>query len=42
MVMVYRLYAASFVSCFVHTLRLVGMTFNNICRLKKISYERRV
>jgi hypothetical protein len=29
-VMVYRLYAAPFVSCFVHTPRLAGMTFNNI------------
>ena len=33
--MVYRLYAAPFVSCFVHTLRLAGMAFNNICRFKK-------
>ena len=30
-VMVYHLYAAPFVSCFVHTLRLARMTFNNIC-----------
>lgn len=38
--MVYRLYAAPFVSCFVHTLRLAGMTFNNICRFKKkVKYE---
>ncbi|RHN81998.1 hypothetical protein MtrunA17_Chr1g0205161 [Medicago truncatula] len=29
-VMVYRLYAAPFVSCFVHTLRLARMAFNNI------------
>ena len=29
--MVYRLYAAPFVSCFVNTSRLAGMTFNNIC-----------
>jgi hypothetical protein len=33
--MVYRLYAAPFVSWFVHSLRLAGMTFNNICRFKK-------
>jgi len=28
-------YMAPFVSCFVHTLRLEGMAFNNICRFKK-------
>jgi len=28
-------YVAPFVSCFVHTLRFAGMTFNNICRFKK-------
>jgi len=30
-VMVFRLYAAPFVSCFIHTSRLAGMAFNNIC-----------
>ena len=34
-VMVYRLYAAPFVSYFVHNLRLAEMAFNNICRFKK-------
>ncbi|RHN42638.1 hypothetical protein MtrunA17_Chr8g0379071 [Medicago truncatula] len=39
-VMVYRLYVAPFVSCFVHTLRFARMAFNNICRLKKsVFYE---
>jgi len=29
-VMLYRLYAAPFVSCFVYTLRLARMAFNNM------------
>jgi hypothetical protein len=33
-VLVYRLYAAPFVSHFVHSLRL-AVAFNNICRFKK-------
>jgi len=40
---VYRLYMTSFVFCFVHTLRLARMSFNNICRFKKkktIQYEK--
>jgi len=37
-VMVYRLYAAPFVSCFVHTLRLAGMAFNSILLIQKKNF----